>query len=96
MIDQLIIFSIRNKLIVGILTFALIGWGVYSFTQIPIDAVPDITNNQVQVITQSPALAAQEVEQFVTFPIEIAMANLPDVVEIRSISRLGISVVTVV
>ncbi len=96
MIDQLIQFSIRNKLVIGLYVIALIGWGAYSFKQIPIDAVPDITTNQVQVITQSPTLAAQEVEQFVTFPIEIAIANLPDVVEIRSISRFGISVVTVV
>ena len=74
----------------------LVGWGSYAFKHIPIDAVPDITNNQVQVITQSPTLAAQEMEQFVTFPIEMAMANLPEVEEIRSISRFGISVVTVV
>mgnify|MGYP000382978139 CR=1 FL=1 len=96
MIDKLILFSIRNKLIVGLFVMALIGAGVYSFRQIPIDAVPDITTNQVQIITQSPTLAAQEVEQFVTFPIEVAMANLPDVEEIRSISRFGISVITVV
>ena len=96
MIDHLISFSIRNRLVVGLFVLGLIGWGAYSFQQIPIDAVPDITTNQVQVITQSPALAVQEVEQFVTFPIEIAMANLPDVVEIRSISRFGISVITIV
>ncbi len=96
MIDKLIGFSIHNKLVVGLFVFGLIFWGAYSFTTIPIDAVPDITTNQVQVITQTPTLAAQEVEQFVTFPIEIAMANLPEVEEIRSISRFGISVVTVV
>lgn len=96
MIDKLIGFSIHNKLIIGMLVLALVGWGAYSLRQIPIDAVPDITTNQVQVITQSPTLAAQEVEQFVTFPIEVSMANLPGVVEIRSISRFGISVVTVV
>lgn len=96
MIDKLISFSIQNKLIIGLFILILVGWGIYSFKQIPIDAVPDITTNQVQVITQSPTLAAQEVEQFVTFPIEIAMSNLPEVVEIRSISRFGISVVTVV
>lgn len=96
MIDQLISFSIKNKLIIGLFVLGLIAWGTYSFNQISIDAVPDITTNQVQVITQSPTLAAQEVEQFVTFPIEISMANLPDVEEIRSISRFGISVITVV
>jgi len=78
------------------LVLVLAGWGMYSFRHIPIDAVPDITTNQVQVITQSPTLAAQEVEQFVTFPVEVALANLPDVVEIRSLSRFGLSVVTVV
>lgn len=96
MIDRLISFSIHNKLVIGIFILALIGWGAYSIRQIPIDAVPDITTNQVQIITQSPTLAAQEVEQFVTFPIEIALANLPDILEIRSISRFGISVITVV
>ena len=70
--------------------------GSYSLKQLRLDAVPDITTNQVQIITQSPTLAAQEVEQFVTFPIEIAMANLPEVEEIRSVSRFGISVITVV
>lgn len=96
MIDKLISFSIRNKLIIGMFVVGLIGWGIYSIRQIPIDAVPDITTNQVQVITQSPTLAAQEVEQFITFPIELAMANLPEVEEIRSVSRFGLSVITVV
>lgn len=96
MIDKIIAFSINNKLAVGIFVAALVVWGIFSFRQIPIDAVPDITTNQVQVITQTPKLAAQEVEQFVTFPIEISMANLPGVTEIRSISRFGISVVTIV
>ena len=96
MIDNLIRYSISNKLVIGLMVLLLIGWGAYSIKQIPIDAVPDITTNQVLVLTQTPTLAAQEVEQFVTFPIEIAMANLPDIVEIRSISRFGLSVVTVV
>lgn len=96
MIDRLISFSIKNKLVIGFFTFALIFWGLYSFKQIPIDAVPDITNNQVQIITQAPTLATQEVEQYITFPIETSMANVPDVEEIRSISRFGLSVITVV
>jgi heavy metal efflux system protein len=96
MIDNLIAFSIRNKLVVGFFVIALMIWGGYALKHIPIDAVPDITNNQVQIITQTPNLAPQEVEQYVTFPIEIALSNLPDVVEIRSISRFGLSVVTVV
>lgn len=96
MIDKLIAFSIRNKLVVGFFVVALIFWGGYALQNIPIDAVPDITNNQVQILTQSPTLAPQEVEQYVTFPIEIALSNLPDLVEIRSISRFGLSVITVV
>ncbi len=96
MIDKIISFSLNNRLIVGLLTLALVLWGIYNYTILPIDAVPDITNNQVQVITVSPSLAPQEVEQFITFPVEIAMANIQDVVEIRSISRSGLSVVTIV
>jgi cobalt-zinc-cadmium resistance protein CzcA len=95
-LDKIILFSIRNKLIIGIFTLALIIWGSYSATQLPIDAVPDITNNQVQVITQSPSLAAQEVEKFITFPVEQAMATIPEIEEIRSMSRFGLSVVTIV
>ena len=96
MIDRIIEFSIRNKLVIGLFTLALIVFGVYSFQNLPVDAVPDITNNQVQVVTSSPSLAPQEVEQFITFPVEMAMANIQNVVEIRSISRFGLSVVTIV
>ncbi|GAA4839727.1 CusA/CzcA family heavy metal efflux RND transporter [Algivirga pacifica] len=96
MINKIIAFSIRNKLFVGLFTLFIAGWGIYSLTKVSIDAVPDITNNQVQVITTSQNLAAQEVEQFITYPVELAMANLPGVTEIRSISRFGLSVVTVV
>lgn len=96
MLNKTIEFSIRNKLVIAILTLALIAWGGYNFIHLPVDAVPDITNNQVQVITISPSLAPQEVEQFITFPVETTMANLQDVTEIRSISRFGLSVVTIV
>ena len=96
MINRIIDFSINNKFIIGLLTFALIGAGIWSITQVPIDAVPDITNNQVQVITQSPNLGTEDIEQFVTYPVEIAMSNLPNVQEIRSVSRFGLSVVTIV
>ncbi|HPT21396.1 MAG TPA: efflux RND transporter permease subunit, partial [Bacteroidales bacterium] len=96
MIERIIGFSIKNKFIVGLFIVALIGWGTYSLTKLPIDAIPDITNNQVQIISLAPSLAVQEVESFVTAPIEIAVANIPDIVELRSISRLGLSVVTVV
>ena len=96
MIERIIYFSIKNKFIVGLFIVALIGWGTYSLTRLPIDAIPDITNNQVQVISIAPSLAVQEVESFITAPIEVAVANIPDIVELRSISRLGLSVVTVV
>ena len=96
MIDALIRFSVQNKLIVFLLLLALVGWGGYAITQLPIDAVPDITNNQVQVITRAPALSAQEIEQFITAPVELALANIPQRVEIRSVSRMGISVITIV
>ena len=96
MIERIISFSVRNKLVVGLLLLALIGWGTWSVTQLSIDALPDVTNNQVQVITSAPNLATQEVEQFITFPLEQAFLNLPDLVELRSISRSGLSVVTIV
>lgn len=96
MFDKIIAYSVKNKFIVGLFILALIIWGVDSLRKIPIDAVPDITNNQVQVITVSPTLATQEVEQFITTPIELSLQNLQRVEEIRSISRFGLSVVTVV
>ena len=96
MLNKIIHFSIKNKLVIAVGTIALIIWGVWSATKLPIDAVPDITNNQVQIITISPTLASQEVEQFVTYPIEQSLANLPDLQEMRSISRFGLSVITVV
>ena len=96
MIDKIISFSINNKFIIGIMMIAWIGLGIYSMRVVPIDAVPDITNNQVQVITTSPNLGTEDIERFVTYPVELAMANLPNVTEIRSISRFGLSVVTIV
>lgn len=96
MLDKIILFSIKNKLVIGICTLMLIAWGVYSLTQLPVDALPDITNNQVQIITKAPTLAAQEVEQFITYPVERSMSNLPDITEMRSMSRFGLSVITVV
>lgn len=96
MINKIISFSIKNKFIVGLLTLALIGVGIYSMSTVNLGSVPDITNNQVQVITVSPNLATEDIEQFVTYPVELAMGNLPGVDEIRSISRFGLSVVTIV
>lgn len=96
MINKIISFSIKNKFIVGLLTLALIAIGIYSMNTVNLGSVPDITNNQVQVITVSPNLATEDIEQFVTYPVELAMGNLPGVDEIRSISRFGLSVVTIV
>lgn len=96
MLNKIIRYSITHKLVIGLLTLALILTGIYSLKQLPVDAVPDITNNQVQVITSSPTLAAQEVERLITFPIEITMATIPQIEEIRSFSRFGLSVVTIV
>ena len=96
MLDKIIHFSINNKFIIGLFTLALIITGGYSLSNLPIDALPDITNNQVQIITTSPTLATQDVEQFITYPIELAVKPIPKVVELRSVSRFGLSVVTVV
>ncbi|WP_318640319.1 CusA/CzcA family heavy metal efflux RND transporter [Flavobacterium ardleyense] len=96
MLDKIIHFSISNKFIIGLFTLVLIIVGAYSAYTLPIDALPDITNNQVQIITTSPNLATQDVEQFITYPIEQAVKPIPNVVELRSISRFGLSVITVV
>ncbi len=96
MFDHVIRFSVRNKVIIGIGVVALILWGLVSIRQLPIDAVPDITNNQVQVVTTSPSLTAEDIERLVTTPIEVAVASIPDIEEVRSISRFGLSVVTIV
>jgi cobalt-zinc-cadmium resistance protein CzcA len=96
MINKIISYSIKNKFVVSLLLFALIGAGIYSLKTINLDSVPDITNNQVQVITVSQNLSTVDIEQFVTYPVELAMANLPGVIELRSVSRFGLSVVTIV
>lgn len=96
MLNRIIRFSVRNKLIVGLFTLAWIVWGIVQLIKLPVDALPDITSNQVQVITVSPTLAALEVERLITFPIEQASSNIPGIKEIRSISRFGLSVVTIV
>lgn len=96
MINKIINFSIKNKLIVILFTLSVAGFGLFAISQIPVGAVPDITNNQVQVITTSSNLSTQDIEQFITAPVELEMANLPGVKEIRSISKFGLSVVTIV
>lgn len=96
MLNKIIHWSITNKLIIGVMTLTLICWGVYSLGKLPIDAVPDITNNQVQIVTSSPSSGAEDIERYVTFPVEQMMATIPGIEEIRSFSRFGLSVVTVV
>lgn len=96
MFQKLITYSVRHKLVIGVLSIALVVWGIWSLVNLPFDSTPDITDNQVQVITQAPSLGAQEVEQYVTTPVEMALANIPRMQERRSISRSGLSVITLV
>ncbi|MCC6865521.1 MAG: efflux RND transporter permease subunit [Ignavibacteria bacterium] len=96
MIEKIIAFSIKQRLVIGFCTLLLILAGIYSALKLPIDAVPDITNNQIQIITSSPTLSASEIERFITYPVELSMKSIPDVAELRSVSKFGISVVTVV
>ncbi|WP_163410689.1 CusA/CzcA family heavy metal efflux RND transporter [Flavobacterium ajazii] len=96
MLDKIIQFSIKNKFVILLFTLVLLAWGTYSIKQLPLDALPDVTNNQVQIITTAPTLASQEVEQLITYPLEQAVKTIPKVIELRSISRFGLSVVTVV
>ena len=96
MFQKLITYSIHHKLVIGVLSIALAIWGVWSLVHLPFDSTPDITDNQVQVITQAPSLGAQEVEQYVTTPVEMALANIPRIQERRSIYRSGLSVITLV
>ncbi len=96
MLNKIIAFSIKNKLIIGLFVLGLIGYGSYQFTKLPIDAVPDITDNQVQVITIAPSFGATDIERLVTFPVEQANSNIPGLKQIRSFSRFGLSLVTIV
>ena len=96
MLNKVIAFSIKNKLLISLFVFTLIGYGSYQVTKLPIDAVPDITDNQVQVITAVPSLGAPDIERLITFPIEQANSNIPGIKEIRSFSRFGLSLITIV
>lgn len=96
MLNKIIAFSIKNKLIIGLFILTLIGYGSYQLTKLPIDAVPDITDNQVQVITVAPSLGAPDVERLITFPIEQSNSNIPGLKKIRSFSRFGLSLITIV
>ena len=96
MINRIITFAVEQRILVALLMVGLVGWGVYSVQQVPIDAFPDVTNNQVQIMTKVPGMSPVEVEKLVTYPVEVSMTSLPDVIENRSISQFGLSVVTIV
>ncbi|QQT33137.1 CusA/CzcA family heavy metal efflux RND transporter [Sphingobacterium multivorum] len=96
MLNRIIQFSVRNKLAIGLFILVWVGYGIYQLTKLPIDAVPDITNNQVQVITTAPSLGAEDVERLITFPVELAVSNVPEIKESRSMSRFGLSLITIV
>ena len=96
MINRIISFSVKNKFIIGLFIFAWIGWGIYSTMNLPLNTLPDLTNNQVKVTTYTPDLATEEVERLITYPIELEMGNLPGLKEIRSVSKFGLSDITLV
>lgn len=96
MLNKIISFSVKNKLVIGLFVLSLVLYGGYEATRLPIDAVPDITNNQIQVITIAPSFGATDIERLVTFPIEQANSNISGIREIRSFSRFGLSLVTIV
>ena len=96
MIEKIIQISIQRNIPVVVITFVLTILGIYNTLNLSIDAVPDVTNVQVSVVTQSPGLSPIEVEQFITYPIELVLNGLPNVIEIRSISRVGVSSITVI
>jgi len=96
MIQRIIEFSVKNKLVIGLFILAWTGWGIYSMMHLPLNSVPDLTNNQVKVTTYTPDLATEEVERLITYPIELEMGNLPGLIEIRSVSKFGLSDITLV
>ena len=96
MLDRIISFSLRQRLLIIAAVAILVGMGYYSFKKLPLDAFPDVTNIQVQVITEAPGRSPLEVEKFVTFPIEVQMTGLPRLAELRSLSKFGLSVITIV
>ena len=96
MLNKIIQFSVQHKLAIGLFMLGWVVYGTYQVSQLPIDAVPDITNNQVQVITTAPSLGAEDVERLITFPIEQAISNIPGLKESRSLSRFGLSLITLV
>lgn len=96
MIEKIVQFSIKNRILILLATLALAAYGCYALKKLPIDAVPDITNNQVQINTAVPELSPEEVEKQVTYPIENALAGIPGLEQTRSLSRNGFSQVTAI
>jgi cobalt-zinc-cadmium resistance protein CzcA len=96
MIEKILQFSIKQRVFVVLASLLLVAYGIYSATLLPIDAVPDVTNKQVQINVQAPALGPEDIERQITFPMEIAMSSLPKRLETRSISQFGLSQVTVI
>ena len=96
MLNRIFTFSLGNRFLILVFTFLIVGVGIFSLRLLPIDAVPDITTNQVQILTRTAPMGPVEVERYVTFPVEAAMSGLPDLEIIRSVSRFGLSAVTVV
>jgi cobalt-zinc-cadmium resistance protein CzcA len=94
MLQKLFELSLKNRALTIVFALLMVGIGIQAMTQLPIDAVPDVTPNQVQVLTTAPALSPLEIEKFVTFPVEAAMSGIPGLIQIRSISRFGLSAVT--
>ena len=96
MLSALLEWSLRNRVLVIVTALLMVGIGIYNLRRLPIDALPDITTNQVQILTRAAPIGPVEVERYITFPVEAAMSGLPDLEEIRSISRFGLSAITVV
>src|SRR5512133_2775995 len=96
MLERLMALSLRNRLLVGLAVLVIVGLGAYAVRTIPIDAFPDVTNIQVEVVSASPGMSPLEIEQFVTYPIENSMRGLPGLVMKRSVTKYGLSVVTLV
>ena len=96
MIEKIVQACLRHRFLILIFLVGLIGYGSYAALKLPVDAFPDVTNIQVQVITTWPGMSPVEVEKQVTFPVEVTMAGLPDMVELRSLSKFGLSLVTIV
>jgi cobalt-zinc-cadmium resistance protein CzcA len=96
MIERIVAFTLKQRLLVVICVLVLIGFGVYSFLKIPLDAFPDVTNIQVELLSSAPGLSPLEVEKFVTYPLEVSMRGLPRLDQLRSVSKYGLSVITIV